>query len=857
MEEPRSDSPMIEFRALGTAELTGPEGNELLSVLARPKLLALLSYLAAGARRGFIRRDTLISLFWGDVDQERARNNLRQSLHHLRRALGEDVLVSRGDDEVGLAEGQFWCDVRAFEEALEAGQQEEALAFYRGELLEGFFVSDAPEFERWVDERRAELRGMAATAAWSLAETAEAERAAAAGQWARRALSLAPLDEDLVRRVVALLDRLGDRSGAVQEYEAFARRLSDELELEPAPETRELIEAVRARTTANGRTAQPEGMAAGAPHPLPADARPEPRRPRWGFRLGLVAGAAIVIGVVAVWAFSGDSSPEIELDPRLVLVTTFDNQTGDPDLDPLGQMTADWITQGIQQTGLLKAVPPEAVLRMVTPQGEQGDDQQTRTLAEATGAGTVITGAVYQFDDSIQIQAHVTDALSQTLLFSVESPRVAVANPGRAAEPLRQRVVGGLATTLDGRITVYGNVSLRPPTLDAYRAFSEGESLYTRSWTSGNVYLREEALQHFLRAFELDSTFNVALLKAAMTLWALGRPFQADSLARVAEEHRDELSPFAESELDMLLADIAGDRIRALEAARLQPETPIDPALHAHWANHPREAIEHLERADWYPGAIRSIGLFGVEQLYWQVLAASYHMLGEYEAELKVAEEVRAGYPNLLSTLDAEVRALAALGRIDEVEERLDESLTLPPQEGWLHGGVMAVAAIELWTHGQEEASQRASQRGIDWYLSRSPEEAATTAYRYGLAFAYYVARRWDDARAAFEELASDLPADVNYPGYLGVLAARRGDRDEALRIYDAMQGMANPYDHGREAYWGACIYSSLGEREQAMVLLRDAYAQGRTFDLRLHVDIDLEQLHDYPPFQEFLAPKG
>jgi DNA-binding SARP family transcriptional activator len=855
MEEPRSDSLMIQFRALGTAELKGPEGNELLSVLARPKLLALLSYLAAGSRRGFIRRDTLISLFWGDVDQERARNNLRQSLHHLRRALGEDVLASRGDDEVGLAEGQFWCDVRAFEEALDAGRQEEALALYRGELLEGFFVSDAPEFERWVDERRAELRGKAATAAWSLAETAEAERAAAAGQWARRALSLAPLDEDLVRRVVALLDRLGDRSGAVQEYESFARRLSDELELEPAPETRELIEAVRGRTTANGRAVQPEGMAARALHPLPADARPEPRGTRWGFRLGLVAGAAIVIGVVAVWAFSGDSPPG--LDPRLVLVRTFDNQTGDPDLDPLGQMTADWITQGVQQTGLLKAVPPEAVLLLVIPLAEQRDDQQARTLAEATGAGTVITGVVYQFDDSIQIQAHVTDARSQTLLFSVESPRVGLANPGRAAEELRQRVVGGLATTLDGRITVYGNVALQPPTLEAYRAFSEGESLYTRAWTPGNVYLREEALQAFLRAFELDSTFSVALMKAAATLWALRRPFEADSLAQLAATHRDELSPFAESELDMLLAELAGDRIRALEAARLQPNTPIDPAIHAQWANQPREAIEHLKRADWYPEAVRSGGLFGVEQIYWQVLAASYHMLGEYETELEVAEEARDGYPNLLSLLDAEVRALAALGRIDEVEERLDESLTLPPQEGWLHGGVMAVAAIELWTHGHEEASQRASQRGVDWYLSRSPEEAATTAYRYGLAFAYYVARRWDEARTAFEELASDLPDDVNYPGYLGVLAARRGDRDEALRIYDAIQGMANPYDHGREAYWGACIYSSLGEREQAMVLLRDAFAQGRTFDLRLHVDIDLEQLHDYPPFQEFLAPKG
>jgi hypothetical protein len=41
------------------------------------------------------------------------------------------------------------------------------------------------------------------------------------------------------------------------------------------------------------------------------------------------------------------------------------------------------------------------------------------------------------------------------------------------------------------------------------------------------------------------------------------------------------------------------------------------------------------------------------------------------------------------------------------------------------------------------------------------------------------------------------------------------------------------------------------------MVLLRNAYAQGKAFDLLPHLDPDLEPLHEYPPFQEFLRPKG
>ncbi len=245
---PSSGSGMVVFRALGSTELNGPDGGELLSILARPKLLGLLSYLAADNSGPLHRRDTLMGLFWAETDPERSRNALRQSLYHLRRALGEGVLSGRGDDEVGLDSQRFWCDVTAFEAAIESGRREEALELYRGDLLLGFYVSDAPEHERWLERRRTSLRAKAAAAAWSLAEEAESSgNAAAAGRWARRAISVAPLDEGLVQRVIALLDGQGDRSDAVQEYEAFASRLAEELELAPAPETQALVEAVRSR----------------------------------------------------------------------------------------------------------------------------------------------------------------------------------------------------------------------------------------------------------------------------------------------------------------------------------------------------------------------------------------------------------------------------------------------------------------------------------------------------------------------------------------------------------------------------------------------------------------------------------
>src|SRR5207253_11407757 len=61
---------------------------------------------------------------------------------------------------------------------------------------------------------------------------------------------LAPHDEDVVRRFIALLDRLGDRAGAVAAYDDFAECLRVDLETEPAAETKALITAVRQRQTA-------------------------------------------------------------------------------------------------------------------------------------------------------------------------------------------------------------------------------------------------------------------------------------------------------------------------------------------------------------------------------------------------------------------------------------------------------------------------------------------------------------------------------------------------------------------------------------------------------------------------------
>jgi len=93
-----------------------------------------------------------------------------------------------------------------------------------------------------------------------------------------------------VRRLIALLDRQGDRAGALEAYEAFARRVAAEYDAEPAAETRALVAAVRARRRAEPAAASPEVDS--RPHQWPPSKR---RRGRLVMRVGLSAAAALAL----------------------------------------------------------------------------------------------------------------------------------------------------------------------------------------------------------------------------------------------------------------------------------------------------------------------------------------------------------------------------------------------------------------------------------------------------------------------------------------------------------------------------------------------------------------------------------
>jgi DNA-binding SARP family transcriptional activator/pimeloyl-ACP methyl ester carboxylesterase/class 3 adenylate cyclase len=218
----------LSLRLLGGFRAQHGSGRPL--AIRRKKAQALLAYLALhpGAASS---RDSLAGLLWSGTTDEHARHNLRQTLFALRQAITPDPFIVEGE-LVGLRESAVHADVAAFERGVERGTREalrEATALYRGELLEGFRVDEAP-FDDWLAAERHRLERLLA-----LELTAGAlEQAVGTGL---RLLALDPLRESAHRTLMDAYVRQRRRTAALRQYQRCVEVLQRELGVAPEPAT--------------------------------------------------------------------------------------------------------------------------------------------------------------------------------------------------------------------------------------------------------------------------------------------------------------------------------------------------------------------------------------------------------------------------------------------------------------------------------------------------------------------------------------------------------------------------------------------------------------------------------------------
>jgi DNA-binding SARP family transcriptional activator len=513
---------MLRLTTLGAMDLRDRHGHPLREVLAQPKRVALLTYLAVEGSSGPVSRDRLLAAFWPESDEARARNALSQALHHLRQALGPGLIESQGPHRIGVDAARLWCDATVFAEAVERGDVGLALDLYRGEFCPGLYVSGSPDLEHWLDEQRRRLRGRAfaalRTAGEQMVARGEGEAAARA---ARRALAMHPDDESDVRALLELLRRSGDVAGALLAYREYEQRLADDLETKPAPETRQLVEEMRRRRdAAPAASAEIRNVApASPPPPVRAPAPGEPAPPAKGSpgrarRAAIFTAAAVLAVVAAVGIWRSRAHDTIPVDDNAVTTFPF-AVTGDPALAYLRDGMVDLLDARLDGAGGLRTIDPHAVQAAVArgPGSAAIGPGMGGRLSTQLGARLFILGEIVATSGRVHLGATLYDGVN-------DRPVTHASADGDAAQlfALVDALAGQLLANRpqgpDTRLTRVAALTTR--SLDALRAYVDGE----RAYRGGRYMESAEAFEH---ATALDTSFALAWYRLAVARdWAGG-----------------------------------------------------------------------------------------------------------------------------------------------------------------------------------------------------------------------------------------------------------------------------------------------------------------------------------------------
>lgn len=424
------------------------EDGPLTGRAVQRRRLSLLALLGA-AHPGGMSRDRVVDYLWPEAEGENGRRFLSDSVYRINDALGGDVIVAAAD-EIRLNTERLPSDLIEFEEALARGDRERAVAAYSGPFLDGFFLSGAREFERWIDGERDRLARSYAAALEALAESAELECAVsgAAVAWWRKLAVHDPYNSRVALRLMQSLDRAGERAAAIQHARVHETMLAHELEIELDPAIRGFVEELRSAPSAPTNltptpTTGPKSETKTSPdvaleEPLvvgPSTAiaptvmssiplAPRRIRQRGVAFVGVFTAVAALIAVAMVARASRNSRPPtptpavaVATSPRTIAVLPFENLSADRH----NQYLSDGMTEElITALGRLKGVGVASRTSVFALKGAALD---VREIGRRLGVGSVVEGSVRKSGSRIRIAVQLVNTSTGYTVWSDEYDR--------------------------------------------------------------------------------------------------------------------------------------------------------------------------------------------------------------------------------------------------------------------------------------------------------------------------------------------------------------------------------------------------------------------------------------------------
>lgn len=500
------------LRLFGSPSVEAGDGNTLTGRVTQRHRVALLALVALAPNQR-LTRDKLIGHLWPESDAEHARNLLNVALYNLRKALGEEALLSTGDDLTLNAE-VIRSDVAEFAAAVGRGDHADAVALYRGPLLDGFFLSETPEFEQWAEHERNQLAVSYDKSLEALAESAEsAQDFSKASEWWKTRAARDPYDSRVALRLMQALAASGNRAAALQHASLHQRLLQSEFGVESAHSVAAYAERLRSEpVTAESLSpllhSQPAGATSVAPFTAaaatPTLSEPTARR-SWRPIVALLALGALA---TVAWIFW----PRGSVPEGSIAVLPFVNLSPNSDNDYFSDgLTEEIITR-------LAVIPNLKVISRTSAMHYKGSKKPLREIARELNVAHILEGSVRASEGTVRISAQLVDARSDAHLWA-NSYEYELRTPFRVQAEIAREVARALEVELGDRTR---RLLVRRGTSDpeAYEYYRRGRFL----WNLRTREAHEQALTYFSRAIARDSNYADAYAGMAdvyLTAWQL------------------------------------------------------------------------------------------------------------------------------------------------------------------------------------------------------------------------------------------------------------------------------------------------------------------------------------------------
>jgi tetratricopeptide (TPR) repeat protein len=467
--------------------------------------------------------------------------------------------------------------------------------------------------------------------------------------------------------------------------------------------------------------------------------------------------------------------------------------------------------------------------------------QNGRRSAKTYGAGLALVVSVGGTPPNETNEVTLIDTRSGAHLWS----SLSLGAGGASSRTLVERAAAAAAARLDRRMKNWMHVASGPATVESYLAFRDGLDLYA-------AIQPDEAEKRFRLAAARDSGFVMARIMAA---WAnsYAHNGEANDLALAISDSVASLvlpaldRAMVEHQMAVFRRDyaVAYEKARRVVAIAPEAEWRYLLAESALLAGRGRDAVRVLSNLDPETGWLRG------SLVYWITFQRALHLIGDHARELEVLEKAERRLPTADLT-QLKVAALAAAGRPLGVQREIDRGRSAVGSFDPDRLLPLGRAVDEFRGHGHLTTAAQVAARGLD-YFDHLPA-GVQEDYLLLHVDLLIAAGRLEEAHQLFDRPTVDT-SDAEAEALRAALAADVGDSVTARRIAARLSRLRGADSVPDLLFERARVAVGIGDREEAVRLLRVAYSRGWNWRIHTHLAWPFYRLRGWGPYDELIRP--